>query len=163
MRLTPETMRMTSKERVLTAFEHKEPDRVPCWCGSSAEFWAKAKRALQLDDDGLRLRFRDDFRRVWPRYCGPRFKLSPGAHTRTPSGVEHAGLGYGQPASHPLAHATFKDVEAYTWPDPMWQDVSRIRGDALAWKGEYVVLFACRSPRIRVSRQRHFDATFTSL
>lgn len=34
---------MNSRERVLTAFEHQEPDRVPCWCGASEEFWAKAK------------------------------------------------------------------------------------------------------------------------
>jgi len=53
---------MTSRERVLAAFDHVEPDRVPAWCGASAEFWTKAKRTLGLDDEGLRLRFGDDFR-----------------------------------------------------------------------------------------------------
>ena len=56
---------MTSRERVLTAFEHKEPDRVPAWCGASPEFWENAKRSLSLDDEGLRQRFGDDFRRVY--------------------------------------------------------------------------------------------------
>ena len=47
---------------MLAAFDHVEPDRVPAWCGASAEFWTKAKRTLGLDDEGLRLRFGDDFR-----------------------------------------------------------------------------------------------------
>ncbi|MBM4082031.1 MAG: uroporphyrinogen-III decarboxylase, partial [Planctomycetes bacterium] len=37
---------MTSRERVLAAFERQEPDRVPRWCGASPEFWQKAKRQL---------------------------------------------------------------------------------------------------------------------
>jgi hypothetical protein len=35
---------MASRERVLTAFAHEEPDRVPRWCGASPEFLAKARR-----------------------------------------------------------------------------------------------------------------------
>ena len=58
---------MTPRERVLAAFALEEPDRVPRWCGASPEFWAGAKAALGLDDEGLRERFGDDFRRVWPR------------------------------------------------------------------------------------------------
>jgi len=81
---------MTSKQRVLTAFEHKEPDRVPCWCGSSPEFWDKAKRELSLDDEGLLQRFGDDFRRVFARYAGPEFPLSPEASCRTPFGDERS-------------------------------------------------------------------------
>jgi len=96
---------MTSRARVLSAFQHVEPDRVPAWCGSSAEFWAKAKRELSLDDEGLSLRFGDDFRRVHARYVGPDFPLSPGATGRTPFGVERHGMGYGQPTSHPLSGA----------------------------------------------------------
>ena len=41
---------MTSRERVLTAFEHEEPDRVPAWCGASVEFWNKA---WDMDDETL--------------------------------------------------------------------------------------------------------------
>ena len=50
---------MTSRERVMAAFEHEEPGRVPAWCGSSIEFWEKAKRATGLDDEGIRRRFGD--------------------------------------------------------------------------------------------------------
>jgi len=52
---------MNSKERVMTAFAHEEPDKVPRWCGATPEFWAKAKRELNLDDEGVRVRFGDDF------------------------------------------------------------------------------------------------------
>jgi len=45
--------KMTSRERVLTAFEHQEPDRVPIWCGASVEFWEKSKNELALDDEAL--------------------------------------------------------------------------------------------------------------
>ena len=124
---------MNSRERVLRAFEHEEPDRVPRWCGASPEFWEKAQLQLQIaDDEGLRVRFGDDFRRVWARYAGPpEFSpdsaLSPGATYRTPFGVERHGYGYGQPTSHPLAGATLKQVQDYPWPDPQWWEVSRIR------------------------------------
>jgi hypothetical protein len=130
----------------MAAFEHREPDRLPAWCGSSAEFWEKAKRATGLDDEGLRLRFGDDFRRVLPVYAGPNFTLSPSATTRTPFGIEREGLGYGQPMSHPLCEATVADVHAYPWPDPRSMDVSRIREEAEIYQGKYAILGGDWSP-----------------
>ncbi len=138
---------MTSRERVMTAFAHEEPDRVPMWCGASAEFWDKAKRELDLDDEGLRIRFGDDFRRVFARYAGPEFPLSPGATCRTCFGVERQGMGYGQPMSHPLATAeSVGEIDNYPWPDPAWMDVSHVRDDALAWGGQYAILGGDWSP-----------------
>jgi uroporphyrinogen decarboxylase len=136
---------MTSRERVLAAFAHREPDRVPCWCGASPEFWTKAKSALGLDDEGLRLRLRDDFRRVFSKYAGPAYAgplvgLEPGSVYRTPFGIVRRGLGYGQPSSHPLASATPAELKAYTWPDPDWMDVSAIRDEALSYGGQYAIL-----------------------
>jgi len=139
-------LRLTSRERVMAAFEHVEGDRVPAWCGSSAEFWAKAKRELVLDDEALRVRFGDDFRRVWARYAGPVIPLSPNATSRTPFGVERHGMGYGMPLSHPLAHATLSDVEAYAWPDPTWLDVSAIRAEAAVYRRQYAILGGDWSP-----------------
>jgi len=148
---------MTSRERVLAAFEHEEPDRVPCWCGASVEFWEKARRRLQLDDEGLRVRFGDDFRRVFAEYAGPEFPLSESATSRTVFGIERQGLGYGQPMSHPLAPAvllreneaagaTLREVHDYAWPDPEWMDVSKIKAEARAYKGEYAILGGDWSP-----------------
>lgn len=131
---------MTSRERVLTAFAHEEPDRVPRWCGSSIEFWEKAKGELRLDDEALRLRFGDDFRRVFAKYIGPEKPLSEGAVYRTVFGIERCGVGYGQPMQHPLAGATLKEVHDFAWPDPEWMDVSHIKAEAEAYKGEYAIL-----------------------
>ena len=130
---------MTSKERVLMAFAHEEPDRVPAWCGASVEFWTKAKRALNLDDEGLWRRFGDDFRRVSAR--------SVGENTgRTPFGIRRAGYGYGQPLDHPLAEATWKDVDVYPWPNPADVDVSLIKAEAEAYGGQYAILGGAWSP-----------------
>lgn len=131
----------------MTVFAHEEPDRVPAWCGASTEFWAKAKRVLEVsDDEHLRQRFGDDFRRIWPRYCGPPVNLPEGTVYATPFGVHRRGLGYGQPMNHPLAEATLTEIHDYAWPDPAWMDVSHIRGEALAWQREYAILGGDWSP-----------------
>ena len=131
---------MNSRERVLAAFDHVETDRVPCWCGASPEFLAKARRELSLpDDEAFFVRIGDDFRRVFARYAGPAQPLAPGSVYRTIFGIERAGHGYGQPLSHPLANATLDQVHAYPWPDPAWQDVSHIRADAAAWQRQYAI------------------------
>ena len=131
----------------MAVFEHQLPDRVPCWCGASVEFWDKAKKQLGLDDEGLRLRFRDDFRRVFAEYAGPQYAFEHAQATyRTPFGIEREGYGYGQPLSHPLAQASLADVEGYAWPDPAWMDVSKIRATALAYHGQFAILGGDWSP-----------------
>ena len=137
---------MTPRERVLATFEHTEGDRVPAWCGSSPEFWEKAKNALGLDDEGLRVRFGDDFRRVWARYAGPELPRSPGTTSTTVFGIERRGIGYGQPKSHPLAEADLAAIHEYPWPDPAWMDISAIKNEAAAWQGRYAILGGDWSP-----------------
>jgi len=137
---------VNSRQRVLAVFNHERPDRVPCWCGASEEFWAKAKRQLDVDDEALRKRFRDDFRRVYGRYAGPEFALSEGAKSRTVFGVERQGIGWGQPVNHPLAGASLADVHQYAWPHPDWIDVASIKADADAFGGQYAILGGDWSP-----------------
>jgi len=137
---------MTSRERVLAAFAHEEADRVPAWCGASTGFWEKAKSALQLDDEGLRQRLGDDFRRVFAPYKGPLPELPPEATSVTPFGVLRAGLEYGQPIHHPLAEATVEQVHDYPWPDPELVDVSQVRSQAAAYDGQYAILGGDWSP-----------------
>ncbi len=119
---------------------------MPAWCGASPEFWQEAKRTLQLDDEGLRRRLGDDFRRVMARYAGPPVELPPGVTSVTPFGVRRTGLGYGHPVSHPLADATLRDVHDYPWPDPAWMDFSHIRAEAEAYEGRYAILGGDWSP-----------------
>lgn len=138
---------MTSRERVLACFAHEEPDRVPVWCGASPEFWEKLKRFTGLtDDEALRIRIGDDFRRVFAAPPPDPRPLPPGAHWRTVFGIERHGIGYGQPMSHPLAKADVRQVHDYPWPDPNAVDVSGVRAEALSWGGQYAILGGDWSP-----------------
>jgi uroporphyrinogen decarboxylase len=137
---------MSSRERVALAFAHEEGDRVPAWCGASPEWWAKAKRELDLGDEALRVRLGDDFRRLVAPYKGPVAPLSRGASYRSPFGVERAGVGYGQPLSHPLAGAGLDAIASFPWPSAADVDVSGLRAEAEAWGGEYAVLGGDWSP-----------------
>jgi uroporphyrinogen-III decarboxylase len=144
---------MTSRERVLAAFAHQEPDRVPTWLGASPEFRDLARRRLGLaDDESLSEYVGDDFRRVYARYAGPEERspshnLQPGATYRTPFGVERRGYGYGMPLNRPLLDArTLDEVHGYAWPDPAWMDVSHIREEALRYQGQYAILGGDWSP-----------------
>jgi len=140
------SLRLTSRERVLAAFDHTEGDRVPLWCGASEEFWQKAKNELALDDEELRIRIGDDFRRVFGRDMGPEHPLSTGATYRTPFGIERTGFGYGMPLSHPLEHAGLAEIEAYPWPDPQWIAVDTIRAEAEVYQNQFAILGGDWSP-----------------
>ena len=138
---------LCSRERVARVFRFKDPDRVPRWCGASPEFWDKAKRALSVDDEGLRSRLGDDFRRVYARFRGPDPVLQNGATWESPFGIQRCGMGYGQPMSHPLADATtVAEVDAFPWPSASRMDVSTIRQDAAAWNNQYAILGGDWSP-----------------
>jgi len=143
---------MTSRERVLAAFAHEEPDRVPVWCGASPEFIAKAKRHLGMENtEDLFIRFGDDFRRVTAPYAGPAHRhpsmgLPEGVACRTVFGVEHRGVGCGIPMNPPLAHASLRQIHDYAWPDPDWVDVRQVRSEASAWDQRYAILGGDWSP-----------------
>ncbi len=144
---------MTSRERVLAAFEHVEGDHVPTWLGASPEFRELAMRHLGLEDDeSLSVYLGDDFRRVFAKYAGPEefgpdFNLQPGATYRTPFGVERHGYGYGMPLNRPLANATtLAEVHEYSWPEPEWMDISHIRHEVLQHDGQYAMLGGDWSP-----------------
>lgn len=147
-------MGMNSRDRVLAAFAHEEPDRVPAWLGASPEFRALARHHLNLpDDEALSVYVGDDFRRIYAGFAGPAEMhpteglTYPGATYRSPFGVERHGYGYGQPFEHPLAHATtVREVHDYPWPDPAWTDVSTLREQAATWRGEYAILGGDWSP-----------------
>lgn len=93
------------------------------------------------------LRLGDDFRRVHGRYVG---SVAPfeykNATYRSVFGVERDGLGYGRPLHHPLADASFQEIEAYLWPDPQWIDVSEIKRQAQRYNGQYAILGGDWSP-----------------
>jgi len=145
---------LTSRQRVLTAFEHREPDHVPCWMGASPEFRELARAFLGLpDDESLSEYVGDDFRRVYTRYVGPDDRhptdnlTHPDATSRTPFGIERYGYGYGMPLHSPLKNAaSVAEVDAYPWPDPEWMEVSHIREEVLKYGRAYAILGGEWSP-----------------
>ena len=139
---------MTPRETVLAAFGHRPTQTVAKWFGSSPEFIALAVQGLGLaDEEALRRRLGDDFRRVGSTWAGPAHTLSPGATWVSPFGVERTGLFYGEPTSHPLAGKTsLADLNDYPWPDPAWADVSGIRAAAASHEGQFAILGGEWSP-----------------
>jgi len=99
----------------------------------------EAKRSLKLDDEQLLRRVGDDFRRV---YAGYR-PMDAQAVNCPLFGVDRAGLGYAVDAS--TGGATLHQVHTYTWLNPAWIDVARLKEQAAPWQ-QYAILGGMWSP-----------------
>jgi len=139
--------KLTSRERVEAVFSGEIPDKVPRWCGASPEFWEKAKNETNLNDEDLRIRLGDDFRRIFSGYNGPAVELIPGATWCSPFGIQRNGIGYGQPMSHPMKDIiSISEAEDWPWPDSDMVDITTLRSQAEIWNGRYSVLGGEWSP-----------------
>ena len=140
-------MSMTSRERVLTAINHEEPDRVPIVIGVSnatgikMKPYQELKRLLGIDapdeylydwpelgtaaiDEETMIRLHSDVRGVLdlePAWVRERNRNRP---PHTPyidswgSGQKEIAPGEWFPGVHPMADATsIEDIEKYDWPD----------------------------------------------
>ncbi len=114
---------MTSKERVLTAFARREPDRVPINYHSNPGIDARLKQHFSLephDDEGLRRQLGVDFRGVGAGYRGPRLHPElPGRQVEPIYGwvtkyIEHGTGGYWDYCDFPLITADEETVAR--WP-----------------------------------------------
>ncbi|MGQ9623729.1 MAG: uroporphyrinogen decarboxylase family protein [Candidatus Caldatribacteriaceae bacterium] len=138
---------MTPRERVKTALNHEEPDRVPTdlgggvssitavayqklirylgipGCGKVGEFKVMEK----LDEELLTL-LGVDFRHVFARPPeGWKPETFPDGSFSNEWGIRLKDVGeYTEIVYHPLANATLYDLESFTWPD--FSDRSRVRG-----------------------------------
>ena len=144
---------MNSRERVLLAVEHKEPDRVPLDFYATPEVWQKLREHFQVtDDEGVLRAFEVDFRYVGPRYHHQRGNDTfTGNKKRDPDGSWEDLWGvrwrpkefkvgtYDEIFCSPLAEAeTVSDIENHSWPSIEWYDYSRIAADSMAYD-EYAV------------------------
>ncbi|MBN1247308.1 MAG: hypothetical protein JXC32_06590 [Anaerolineae bacterium] len=120
-------LRMTSKERVLTAFARQEPDRVPVNYFSNPGIDRRLKDHFGLaadDHEGLRRALGVDFRTVNAPYRGPRLHPEmPDRHVDPCWGictrwVAHESGGYWDYCDFPLRDASLADVEAWAMPSP---------------------------------------------
>jgi len=136
---------MTSRERVMAALRHEEPDRVPLDIGGGnstsllvetyenlkkhlgiscpTRVTVKAARISALDEATMK-RLGSDLRRVGLK--PPQNWTPPPSEPDTLINVwglkfqraEYAGGYYWEVSEHPLAEATISDLDSYPWPDP---------------------------------------------
>jgi uroporphyrinogen decarboxylase len=118
---------MNSKQRVLKAINHEEPDRVPLDYSAKPEVsqalceylgltWDGPYEHWQIHPEALMQRFHIDLRFRSARYIGDEEKTLPDGCMINRWGVVFKN---GYPLIAPLAHAkTVADVEAHPWPDP---------------------------------------------
>jgi len=133
---------MTSKERVLTAISHRQPDRAPIQVYLTPEIARKLNDHFGTEDILPILGV--DFRGVGPRYIGPERPIPPGCESVDEWGVGyktiHFETGAYAEASHlPMAEPiTLAQVEAFPWPTADLFDYSNLEAqcDALS---EYAV------------------------
>lgn len=165
---------MKSRERVLTALNHEEPDRVPVDCGGRqttfmVELYENFKAHLGLEDLPTKMmshkwqttyvdeqileRFGIDFRHVRPPMIAEPelFESSEGEKLFVDEwGVKRkVEAGYASIIGYPLQKATLEDLENYPWPNPAEiLDYSSIKRQAqqLYDQGEYAIVGCMGSP-----------------
>jgi uroporphyrinogen decarboxylase len=127
---------MTSRERVLTTFAHREPDRVPVNYQANPGIDRRLKEHFGLaadDREGLLRALGVDFRNVGAGYSGPRLhedipergvKVDNwGIHRRW---IEHGTGGYWDFCDFPLQEADEAAVARWPMPDPARYDYSTL-------------------------------------
>jgi uroporphyrinogen decarboxylase len=127
---------MKSKERVLTAFANREPDRVPVNYAANAGIDQRLHAHFGLDpkdQEGLRQALGVDFRGVRPVYTGPKLHADIpqrgvvadhwGIHRRW---IAHETGGYWDYCDFPLQEADEETIAAWPMPNPDDHDYSSI-------------------------------------
>ena len=130
---------MKPRERVLTAIDHREPDRVPLDFGgtgvssASEEMQLKIRQVLGLTaprdprfryfDNVIQEYFNCDLRQIGMR--GPRH-FTPRQDAKGRWLDEWGVHDYNDSAVNPLRYATIEDLSKYPWPNPY--DPGRIEG-----------------------------------
>lgn len=147
-------MTLTSRQRVLTALHHEEPDRVPIVIGSSntttlkMKPYQKLKASLGIQaedrylydwpelgsadlDEATLQRLRSDVRGVRDRFPAEVYQRNRARTPHSPfiddwgSGSVEIEPGTWYPGVHPLSEAqTLDEIENYPWPD--MDDPSRV-------------------------------------
>ncbi len=125
---------MTSKERVLAAFSHTEPDRVPInyLANPGIDRRLKTHYGLSEDDhESLRQVLNVDFRSISVRYAGPKLHEAPQGRSVDEWGkhrmwIEHESGGYWDYCDFPLRDADLETIERWPMPAPDDYDYSEI-------------------------------------
>ncbi|PRY99983.1 uroporphyrinogen decarboxylase [Marinilabilia salmonicolor] len=139
---------MNHKERVLTALNHEEPDRVPVFYWAVPEFTQKMMSELGFSDVDRLLEHLDiDFRWVEPVYSGPKLVHQKKGKKKDIWGVEydlvgHGDLRYWEATRFPLQGITDPGVlEDYPWPHVGLFDFNSLSGQVEKYK-DYSIMTA---------------------
>ncbi len=138
---------MTSRERVVTALQHQEPDRVPFDCSFTYESFRKLANWMGLDNangilprsPALNVKPPIEFMQemgIDLYYFGlNNWKVVPPFEYGMDSYTDVWGVGYRKIESegrleyptveHPLSNADIKDLENYPWPDPLAPELAQ--------------------------------------
>ena len=116
---------MTPCQRVLTAVNHEEPDRVPLFYRDVPEVRERLLRDLHLNTFDELLEFFDiDFRWVEPEYIGPSLENPESGTRRDIWGIEYQYVqfsktaGYWEARRRPLINCTKpEELDEYLWPN----------------------------------------------
>ena len=141
---------MTHRDRVLTALNHGEPDRVPLFYRDVPEVEQRLLEDLALADrEALLEHFDIDFRWVGPDYVGPPLSGATSDRRRDIWGVEYQyvkfndGAGYWEAVTHPLADAADAEaLESYPWPSLDWFDFDAVSEQVDRYAGTYAIMTA---------------------
>ena len=126
---------MTSKQRVMTALNHKDTDRVPFSLGMGVNL--PVKKALRdylgyktiSEIDNYLMSF-NDIISVYPEYIGPIHRNGVKADIW---GVMRENVSYGTGSYEEISHyplsnvRDIKELDDYEWPSSDWTDVSNIK------------------------------------
>lgn len=142
---------MTSKERVRTAIEHKNPDRVPANFECVGSVMEKLLKKYNLStSEQILQKFEIDIRAISPRYIGPELKTWKDANGDT---ISESYWGYHSKSHwvgtefnsitsyYPLDKAeTIADLENFAWPNPDWFDYESIKYQCDKFKDKAIIM-----------------------
>lgn len=125
---------MNSKQRVLAAFNHTTPDRVPANYSCNAGIDRRLKEHFELDPkdgEGLDKALGVDFRDANAPYIGPTLHADGPGYKADRWGirrrwVEHPTGGYWDYCDWPLRNATLAEVDNWPMPDPNHFDYAKV-------------------------------------
>lgn len=142
---------MTSKQRVLTAIAHQEPDRVPVNYYGEPDVDRRLREHFGTDDFNEALGV--DFRSVGPHYTGPRLHENKGdimvndwgIHTRRVVIDDGEMWDY---CTWPLSSATVEEIDAWPMPSPDDHDYAGVLDQCEAVKDFCICGGSCGLPDI---------------
>ncbi|MFB0547104.1 MAG: uroporphyrinogen decarboxylase family protein [Anaerolineae bacterium] len=144
---------MNSKERVLTAINHKEPDRVPILATFTPQIIKTLMDETGYSEEEVGLKLGDDiilveFGMVTGYYGGGCFGHSAYMADERGAYVDEWGIRwqtmgyYTEMAKHPLAQATMDDLDDYPWPDLLKEENFEAARETIRKYGDEYAIFA---------------------